>query len=77
MSRVAGHLVLSDPDNAHSLIVRGVDPQDGESPMPMALAVTIDGKQCTLSIEQWLQAYSRAQGDEAIVTLGAVIKEII
>lgn len=74
MSQVAGHLVLSDPDNAHSLIVRGIDPQDDESPLPMALAVNIEGEQCTLSIEQWLQAYAQAQGDEGIVSLGTVFK---
>ncbi|MFZ3280058.1 TcdA/TcdB pore-forming domain-containing protein [Pseudomonas sp.] len=73
MSRAAGHLVFSDPDSARSLIVRDTDPQDEQSQRALELRVTIDGKQHTFSIEQWLQAYSQAQGDEASVMLSRVI----
>ncbi|MFM9382799.1 TcdA/TcdB pore-forming domain-containing protein [Pseudomonas sp. UV AK001] len=77
ISRTSGHLVFTDPDSGHTLIVRDIDSQEGELQMPMALAVTIDGKQHTFSIEQLQKAYSQTLRDEPTAMLGTVIKEMI
>ena len=41
MSQVDGQLVFSDPDNAHSLIVRAAEPQEGETGMAVQITLLL------------------------------------
>lgn len=71
MSQVAGHLVLTDPDNGHSLIVRGVEEQ-GEC----ELAVKMAGRHYLFALEQWLQAFAAVQDGDAIASLAVVAEHL-
>lgn len=71
MSRVAGHLVLADPDNGHSLIIRGVEEQ-GEC----ELAVKMAGRHYLFALEQWLQAFAAVQDGDAIASLAVVAEHL-
>jgi insecticidal toxin len=71
MSRVDKHLVLADPDNGHSLIVRGVEEQGA-----CELAVNIAGRQYLFALKQWLQAFAAVQDGEAIASLGVVAEHL-
>jgi insecticidal toxin len=64
MSRVDGHLVLADPDNGHSLIVRGIEEQGA-----CELVVKIAGREYMFALEQWLKAFASVQGDDATASL--------
>lgn len=67
MSRVDGHLVLADPDNGHSLIVRGIEEQGA-----CELAVKIAGRQYVFALERWMKAFKSVQGNELIASLAVV-----
>ncbi|WP_277760423.1 TcdA/TcdB pore-forming domain-containing protein [Pseudomonas sp. A34-9] len=75
MSLDDGHLVLTDPDNAHSLIVRNVIPEEGEPGAPVQISVNLSGELYTLPIEQWLEALSQVRGSQGVATLQAVINQ--
>lgn len=64
MSRVDSHLVLADPDNGHSLIVRGIEEQGA-----CELVVKIAGREYVFALEQWLKAFASVQGDDATASL--------
>ena len=67
MSRVDGHLVLADPDNGHSLIVRGIEEQG-----TCELAVKIAGREYVFALEQWLKAFASVQGNDATASLAVL-----
>jgi insecticidal toxin len=71
MSRVEGHLVLADPDNGHSLIVRGSEEQGS-----CELAVKIAGSEYVFAFEQWLKAFASVQGNEVIASLVVVAERL-
>lgn len=71
MSRVDGHLVFADPDNGHSLIVRGIEEQNS-----CELAVKIADRQHLCALEQWLKAFATVQGNDAIASLAAVAEHL-
>ncbi|MHC8301963.1 TcdA/TcdB pore-forming domain-containing protein [Pseudomonas sp. ZS1P83] len=70
-----GHLVVTDPDNAHSLIVRDADPQDGESRMPLEVSIKLQGHDHRFGLERLLEMLKDAQGDAGYVVLGEMIKK--
>jgi insecticidal toxin len=74
MSLVDGHLMFTDPDSAHTLIVRDVDPPYSERRKHMVLEVSVDTQVFRFTLEQWIAIFSRMRGDEAIVELLTVIK---
>jgi insecticidal toxin len=57
-------LVLADPDNGHSLIVRGIEEQGA-----CELVVKIAGREYMFALEQWLKAFASVQGDDATASL--------
>ncbi len=71
MSRVDGHLVFADPDNGHSLIVRGIEEQGS-----CELAVRIADRQYQFALEQWLKAFVTVQGNDAIASLAVVAEHL-
>ncbi|WP_456024526.1 TcdA/TcdB pore-forming domain-containing protein [Pseudomonas protegens] len=71
MSRVDNHLVLADPDNGHSLIVRGIEEQGA-----CELAVKIAGSEYVFALEQWFKAFASVQGNEVIASLAVVIDHL-
>ena len=77
MSLADGHLVISDTDNAHSLIVRDALSRDDEPDMPVQLNIVVHGQPCVFPIGQWLKALAHAQGDEQVVTLETVLQLLI
>lgn len=75
MSRVEGHLVFADPDSARTLIVRNVEPQDGEESAPMEITVRLDERvHCTFTLADWLQRFAQVQGANAVVSLNELIE---
>ncbi|MHC8409338.1 TcdA/TcdB pore-forming domain-containing protein [Pseudomonas sp. Hz4] len=70
-----GHLVVTDPDNAHSLIVRDADPQDGESRMPLEVSIKLQGHDHRFGLERLLEMLKDIQGDAGYVVLGEMIKK--
>ncbi|QHC93710.1 hypothetical protein PspR84_03375 [Pseudomonas sp. R84] len=74
MSLVDGHLMFTDPDSAHTLIVRDVDPPYSEARKHMVLAVSVDTQVFRFTLEQWIATFLQMRGDEAIVELVTVIK---
>lgn len=72
MSRVDGHLVLAEPDNGHSLIVRGIEEQGS-----CELAVKIAGRQFLCALEQWLKALARVQGNDATASLAVLADHLL
>ncbi|MDI3272403.1 TcdA/TcdB pore-forming domain-containing protein [Pseudomonas sp. AL03] len=70
-----GHLVVTDPDNAHSLIVRDADPQDGESRMPLEVSIKLQGHDHRFDLERLLKMLKDSQGDAGSVVLGEMIKK--
>jgi insecticidal toxin len=73
LSEAQGHLMLIDPDNAHTLIVRDVEPQDQESRVPMFLRMVIEGQEQRLNVEQLMTALRRTQEAGATLELKTVI----
>jgi insecticidal toxin len=67
MSRIDGHLVLADPDNGHSLIVRGIEEQGS-----CELAVKIAGRQYVFALEQCFKAFASVQGNDATASLAVL-----
>ncbi|WP_339493981.1 TcdA/TcdB pore-forming domain-containing protein [Pseudomonas sp. RA_105y_Pfl2_P56] len=77
MSLVDGQLVFTDPDNAHSLIVRDVKSDEGEPGVPVQISVRIDGQHHMHGVEHWLKALSQARVDQGVATLEKVIQKIV
>ena len=76
MSQVDGQLVFTDPDNAHSLIVRHVIPEEGKPGMSMQISVRVADEHCAFPVEQWLSAISQTKNDQGVATLKAVVEKI-
>ncbi|VVP32189.1 hypothetical protein PS898_04378 [Pseudomonas fluorescens] len=76
MSQVDGQLVFSDPDNAHSLIVRAAEPQEGETGMTVQINIIVADHLYTLATQQWLSALAKARGDKGFATLDAVVENV-
>ncbi|PKA68249.1 insecticidal toxin [Pseudomonas baetica] len=73
LSQAQGHLLLIDPDSAHTLIVRDNDPLD-EQRIPMYLSISSEGQVHRVSIEQLLGALkTRAQG---VIELKEVLESL-
>jgi insecticidal toxin len=77
MSSVDGHWLLTDPDNAHSLIVRGHPLEEGMSAPALQVGISIRGEYHFFALEQWLQALAQVRGADGVVTLGTVLRHIM
>ncbi|WP_231988001.1 hypothetical protein [Pseudomonas granadensis] len=71
MSRVDDELLLADPDNGRSLIVRHAQEQSA-----CELALSVSGRLYLVALEQWLLAFKAAQDSDATATLAAVIEQL-
>ncbi|SDT55042.1 insecticidal toxin [Pseudomonas sp. Z003-0.4C(8344-21)] len=71
MSRVDDELLLADPDNGCSLIVRYAQEQSA-----CELALSVSGRLCLVALEQWLLAFKAAQDSDGTATLAAVIEQL-
>ncbi|WKV84562.1 hypothetical protein LJJ44_27190 [Pseudomonas sp. B24_DOA] len=71
MSRVADELLLADPDNGRSLIVRNAQAQSA-----CELALRVSGRLYLFALEQWLLAFEAAQDSDATATLAAVTEQL-
>ncbi|POA45193.1 hypothetical protein C1893_24030 [Pseudomonas sp. MPR-ANC1] len=71
VSLVDGHLLFSDPDNAHTLIVRDVKPEDGASGVPVQISINVDGQYERLLLDHWLNVLEQRQGNNGEVTIAA------
>ncbi|MCP1474229.1 insecticidal toxin [Pseudomonas sp. EB276 TE3739] len=76
VSLVDGQLVFSDPDTAHSLIVRNVTPGNDESGRPMQINVRLGGVDYQRGVEEWLDALSQVHPDQEVATLERLIKQL-
>ncbi|RON72672.1 TcdA/TcdB pore-forming domain-containing protein [Pseudomonas fluorescens] len=73
LSQAQGHLLLIDPDSAHTLIVRDNDPLD-EQRIPMYLSISSEGQVHRVSIERLLGALkTHAQG---VIELKGVLESL-
>lgn len=72
-----GQLVLIDPDNAHSLIVRNANANaaDGEAAMPMEISIKIRGGEHRFAMEPLLKKVEVEQGKNGYVVLEKLIAE--
>ncbi|HWH90045.1 MAG TPA: TcdA/TcdB pore-forming domain-containing protein [Pseudomonas sp.] len=77
VSMVDGHLVLVDPDNAHSLIVRDAEPQPGEADLALQIVITLHGKHYSFLIGTWLKALSLAGDDNTLGSLVTAVQKLI
>lgn len=75
LSVVEGQLVFSDPDNAHSLIVRNADAADGEAAMPMEISIKIRGGEHRFAMDPLLKKVEVEQGKKGCVVLEKLIAE--
>lgn len=71
MSRVDDELLLADPDNGRSLIVRHAQEQSA-----CELALSVSGRLYLVALEQWLLAFEAAQDSDATATLAAVTEQL-
>ncbi|WP_434708508.1 hypothetical protein J3P75_24450 [Pseudomonas sp. R1-1] len=71
MSRVGDELLLADPDNGRSLIVRHAQEQSA-----CELALSVSGHLYLVALEQWLLAFEAAQDSDATATLAAVTEQL-
>ncbi|VEF11672.1 cytotoxin mcf [Pseudomonas fluorescens] len=76
MSSVDGHWVLTDPDNAHSVIVRGVSAEEGAAPA-LQIGMKIAGENQLLTPEQWFETLSQTESERTAPALGEVVRQII
>ncbi|MBV4486481.1 hypothetical protein HU727_012845 [Pseudomonas sp. SWRI153] len=77
VSLVDGNLVLADPDNAHSLIVRDAEPQSGEPVLSLQMGIKFHDKLHAFPIRKWIEALSLAGGDNTVGSLVAAIQKLI
>lgn len=76
MTQVDRQLVFTDPDNAHSLIVRHVTPEEGKPGMPMQISVRVADEHCVFPVERWLSAVLQSTNDQGVATLKTVVEKI-
>lgn len=76
MSSVDGHWVLTDPDNAHSIIVRDVLAEEGAAPA-LQIGMKIAGENQLLTPEQWFETLSQTESERTAPALGEVVRQII
>jgi insecticidal toxin len=77
VSLVDGQLVLSDPDTAHSLIVRDAAPEDDESGRPLQINIRLGAVDYRRGVDQWLDALAYVQSDKESATLEKLVKQLI
>ena len=76
MTQVDRQLVFTDPDNAHSLIVRHATPEEGKPGMPMQISVRVADEHCVFPVERWLSAVLQSTNDQGVATLKTVVEKI-
>lgn len=76
VSLVDGQLVFSDPDTAHSLIVRNVTPEGEESDRPLQINIRLGAVDYQRGVEQWLGALALVSSDAEIATLEKLVKQL-
>ncbi|MFJ2481054.1 TcdA/TcdB pore-forming domain-containing protein [Pseudomonas sp. NPDC087598] len=77
VSLVDGHLLFSDPDNAHTLIVRDVKSEDGKPGAPVQISINVDGQHIRTLVEHWLNALEQTRGNNEVATLAALLNDSV
>jgi len=76
VSLVDGQLVISDPDTAHSLIVRNVAPEGDESGRLLQISIRLGAVDYRRGVNQWLDALAYVQSDVEVATLEKLVKQL-
>lgn len=76
VSEARGNLLMVDPDTAQTLIIRDVEPQDGQLRVPMYLSVAIEGRDHRLNVEQLLRTLQQVQSAGEVIGLKTLIDSL-
>lgn len=76
VSEARGSLLLVDPDTAQTLIIRDVEPQDGQLRVPIYLSVAIEGRDHRLNVEQLLSTLQQVQRAGEVIELKTLIDSL-